>query len=77
MIRFYVILCSRFMNRNLFKYVEFDPAKEYKKLAELDESFSRRQKLILTIIWLVILLRICRMIFIVRVKKKSGCRFIC
>ena len=24
-------LCHRFMNRNLFKYVEFDPAKEYKK----------------------------------------------
>ena len=22
----------RFVNRNLFKYVEFDPAKEYKKL---------------------------------------------
>ena len=28
-------LCRRFVNRNLFKYAEFDPAKEYKKLAEL------------------------------------------
>lgn len=34
-------LCRRFMNRNLFKYVEFDPAKEYKKLAELTALFRR------------------------------------
>lgn len=34
-------LCSRFMNRNLFKYVEFDPAKEYKKLAELSSLFKK------------------------------------
>ncbi len=26
-------LCRRFMNRNLFKYVEFDPAKEYRKVS--------------------------------------------
>ncbi|MDE3840365.1 hypothetical protein C0966_13570 [Bacillus methanolicus] len=34
-------LCRRFMNRNLFKYVEFDPAKEYKKLAELSALFTK------------------------------------
>jgi HD superfamily phosphohydrolase len=34
-------LCSRFMNRNLFKYAEFDPAKEYKKLAELTGLFAK------------------------------------
>jgi uncharacterized protein len=34
-------LCRRFMNRNLFQYVEFDPAKEYKKLAELSLLFKR------------------------------------
>jgi uncharacterized protein len=34
-------LCRRFMNRNLFKYVEFDPAKEYKKLAELSSLFIK------------------------------------
>ncbi|MED3964222.1 HD domain-containing protein [Niallia taxi] len=33
-------LCRRFMNRNLFKYVEFDPAKEYKMLAELSKAFT-------------------------------------
>ncbi|WP_404330502.1 HD domain-containing protein [Mesobacillus maritimus] len=33
-------LCSRFINRNLFKYVEFDPAKEYKKLAKLSQLFE-------------------------------------
>jgi uncharacterized protein len=33
-------LCSRFINRNLFKYVEFDPAKEYKKLARLSQLFE-------------------------------------
>ncbi len=32
-------LCNRFVNRNLFKYVEFDPAKEYKKTAELADLF--------------------------------------
>ncbi|PLR78997.1 hypothetical protein CU633_02075 [Bacillus sp. V3-13] len=32
-------LCRRFMNRNLFKYIEFDPAKEYKKLNELSSLF--------------------------------------
>ncbi len=31
----------RFMNRNLFKYVEFDPAKEYKKLSELSLLFKK------------------------------------
>jgi HD superfamily phosphohydrolase len=34
-------LCRRFVNRNLFKYVEFDPAKEYKKLAELTVLFEK------------------------------------
>jgi uncharacterized protein len=34
-------LCRRFMNRNLFQYVEFDPAKEYKKLAELSLLFKK------------------------------------
>ncbi len=34
-------LCKRYMDRNLFKYVEFDPAKEYKKLAELSVLFSK------------------------------------
>jgi HD superfamily phosphohydrolase len=32
-------LCCRFINRNLFKYVEFDPAREYKKLAKLSQLF--------------------------------------
>lgn len=34
-------LCRRFVNRNLFKYAEFDPAKEYKKLAELNRLFEK------------------------------------
>jgi uncharacterized protein len=34
-------LCTRFVNRNLFKYAEFDPAKEYKKLAELTSLFVK------------------------------------
>lgn len=34
-------LCSRFINRNLFKYVEFDPAREYKKLARLSVLFEK------------------------------------
>ncbi|WML41690.1 HD domain-containing protein [Neobacillus sp. OS1-2] len=34
-------LCRRFVNRNLFKYAEFDPAKEYKKLAELTMLFEK------------------------------------
>ncbi|MBA4537441.1 HD domain-containing protein [Bacillus aquiflavi] len=34
-------LCSRFMNRNLFKYSEFDPAKEYKKVVRLSELFKQ------------------------------------
>jgi HD superfamily phosphohydrolase len=34
-------LCRRFMNRNLFKYAEFDPAKEYKKLGELSRLFEK------------------------------------
>ncbi|MEI5909038.1 HD domain-containing protein [Bacillus spongiae] len=32
-------LSNRFMNRNLFKYVEYDPAKEYKKAMELEKLF--------------------------------------
>jgi HD superfamily phosphohydrolase len=34
-------LCKRFMNRNLFKYVEFDPAKEYRKHSELEALFKK------------------------------------
>lgn len=34
-------LCSRFVNRNLFKYVEFNPASEYKKLTELAILFTK------------------------------------
>ena len=34
-------LSSRFVNRKLFKYAEFDPAKEYKKLAELNTLFKK------------------------------------
>lgn len=34
-------LCGRFVNRNLFKYAEFDPAKEYKKLVELGSLFKK------------------------------------
>ncbi|MBS4195904.1 HD domain-containing protein [Lederbergia citri] len=36
-------LCNRFMNRNLLKYVEFDPAKEYKLLGTLDELFRKAE----------------------------------
>lgn len=34
-------LCQRFMNRNLFKYVEFDPARQYKLLGVLEELFEK------------------------------------
>lgn len=34
-------LCGRFINRNLFKYVEFEPANEYKKLNELIKLFEK------------------------------------
>ncbi|WP_335871427.1 HD domain-containing protein [Bacillus sp. 2205SS5-2] len=34
-------LSCRFMNRNLFKYVEYDPAKEYKKTKELEKLFQQ------------------------------------
>ncbi|OES44861.1 HD domain-containing protein [Domibacillus iocasae] len=34
-------LCSRFMNRNLFKYIEFDPAAEQEKYAELEDLFRK------------------------------------
>lgn len=34
-------LCTRFVNRNLFKYVEFDPAKQFKKMAELVFLFKK------------------------------------
>jgi HD superfamily phosphohydrolase len=36
-------LCRRFTNRNLFKYVEFDPAKEYRKLNELFKLFEEAE----------------------------------
>ncbi|OMP66554.1 HD domain-containing protein [Domibacillus epiphyticus] len=34
-------LCSRFMDRNLFKYVEFDPEEEKQKYTELEELFRK------------------------------------
>ncbi|MDQ0271766.1 HD domain-containing protein [Cytobacillus purgationiresistens] len=34
-------LACRFLDRNLFKYTEFDPAKEYKKLSELSLLFEK------------------------------------
>jgi HD superfamily phosphohydrolase len=34
-------LCRRFVNRNLFKFADFDPAKEYKKLTELTRLFEK------------------------------------
>lgn len=34
-------LCRRFLNRQLYKYVEFDPAKEYKKYIELTNLFKK------------------------------------
>ncbi|MBO0991600.1 HD domain-containing protein [Bacillus sp. SD088] len=36
-------LCSRFMNRKLFKYVEFDPSKQYKLLGQLEELFKKAE----------------------------------
>ncbi len=33
-------LCTRFINRNLFQYAEFDPATEYRKIAELEKLFK-------------------------------------
>lgn len=36
-------LCSRFMNRNLFKYAEFDPASQYKLLGRLEELFREAE----------------------------------
>ena len=32
-------LCDRFLNRRLFQYAEFDPATEYRKIAELEKLF--------------------------------------
>ncbi|MCU9613344.1 HD domain-containing protein [Caldibacillus lycopersici] len=34
-------LCRRFMDRHLFKYVEFDPAKEYRKFIDLSALFKK------------------------------------
>lgn len=34
-------LCYRFLNRNLFKYIEFDPATEYKKYMNLVSLFTK------------------------------------
>lgn len=34
-------LCNRFVNRQLFKYVEIDPANEYRKLLELESLFRK------------------------------------
>lgn len=34
-------LCTRFINRRLFQYAEFDPATEYQKFGELQKLFER------------------------------------
>ncbi|MCW1928938.1 HD domain-containing protein [Bhargavaea beijingensis] len=34
-------LCDRFVNRRLFQYIDFNPAKEYRKLGELDVLFRK------------------------------------
>ena len=34
-------LCDRFMNRRLFKYIEYDPEREKSKLDKLEELFER------------------------------------
>ncbi|GIN86459.1 hypothetical protein J6TS2_28450 [Heyndrickxia sporothermodurans] len=34
-------LCTRFMNRNLFKYVDFDPAKQFKVHSQLENLFEQ------------------------------------
>jgi HD superfamily phosphohydrolase len=34
-------LCDRFVNRKLFQYIEFDPAKDYRKLADLEQLFKK------------------------------------
>ena len=34
-------LCNRFINRKLFQYAEFDPAKEYRKIGKLDSLFRQ------------------------------------
>ncbi|RST77030.1 HD domain-containing protein [Siminovitchia acidinfaciens] len=34
-------LCRRFMDRHLFKYVEFDPAEQYRALRELEDLFRK------------------------------------
>ncbi|WP_248514116.1 HD domain-containing protein, partial [Sporosarcina sp. NCCP-2222] len=33
-------LCDRFINRRLFQYAEFDPAKEYRKIGKLEQLFK-------------------------------------
>ncbi|MET3575739.1 HD domain-containing protein [Bhargavaea ullalensis] len=34
-------LCDRFVNRRLFQYIDFNPAKEYRKLGELETLFRK------------------------------------
>lgn len=34
-------LCDRFVNRKLFQYINFDPAKEYRKLVELEQLYKK------------------------------------
>jgi uncharacterized protein len=34
-------LCDRFVNRRLFQYIDFNPAKEYRKLGELEGLFRK------------------------------------
>ena len=34
-------LCRRFVNRDLFKYIEFNPGQQYRDLIELKEAFAK------------------------------------
>ena len=69
-------LCDRFLNRRLFQHAEFDPATEYRKIAELKNCLWKR-----ALIPNIILSRIphptYRMIFTGPAKRMSACRFIC
>ena len=70
-------LCSRFVNRRLFKYVEFHPSNEQmNKLMELNTLF-KKQASIQSIISLLTLRQTCRMTFIDQERKRKDYRFIC
>ena len=70
-------LCTRFVNRKLFKYVEFHPSNsQMNRLMEL-RRYSRRQASIRIIILSSIPHQICRMIFTGQVRKRRDFRFTC